>query len=300
MFENVIVGVNGEHGGRDAIALAEALIASDGRLTFAHVNSGVPMAAKGNPPEYAPAEREWSLQILEAARAESRIFAELSMISATTVSKGLHQLAERCRSDLLVIGSSHLSAARRIFAGSDPKATVTAAPCAVAIAPSGYRTSEHTFSRIGVAYDHSAESRRALAAGRVLADQFAAKLSAWHAVEVLPFRFISGAKVGYDLLTDVSDEMQHLEGIEPQEIYGDATDALAINSDSVDLLVIGSHDRGPVGRAVHGTTARGLANGSSCPLLVLGHHAGGAGGSGVAIVDESMLERVLHEGGPVG
>lgn len=299
MFDNVIVGVNGEHGGRDAIALATKLLATGGRLTFAHINFGFSVAAKGNPPEFAQAERERSLEILEAARAESGTPADLSIISSATVSKGLHQLAERCGSDLLVIGSNHLSAARRMFAGSDTKATMTGAPCAVAIAPSGYETEEHTFSRIGVAYDHSAESRRALAVGRLLAEQFTAKLSAWHAVEVVPFRFASAAKVGYDLLTDVSQEMQSMAGVEPHEVYGNPADALAFNSDSVDLLLIGSHDRGPVGRAVHGTTARGLANGCSCPLLVLGRHSSGADGSGLATVDESVLERVPNKGGPV-
>lgn len=108
---------------------------------------------------------------------------------------------------------------------------------------------------------------------------------------MIQFRFVSAAKVGYDLLTDVSQEMQALDGVEPHEIYGNATDALALNSDSVDLLLIGSHDRGPVGRAVHGATARGLATGCRCPLLVLGRHAGSDGSNPVTI-DEPVLERV--------
>lgn len=150
MFDNVIVGVNGEHGGRDAIALTTMLLAPGGKLTFAHVNGGSAIAAKGNPREFAQAERERSLQILEAARTESQLPAELSMIGSPTISKGLHQLAERCDSDLLVIGSNHLSTARRMFAGSDTKAAMTGAPCAVAIAPTGYETETHTFSKIGV------------------------------------------------------------------------------------------------------------------------------------------------------
>lgn len=40
MFKNVLVGVDGRAGGRDAIALACKLTNPDGKLTLAHVHSG--------------------------------------------------------------------------------------------------------------------------------------------------------------------------------------------------------------------------------------------------------------------
>jgi hypothetical protein len=40
MFENVLVGVNGTSGSQDAIALASALTASEGKLTIANVHPG--------------------------------------------------------------------------------------------------------------------------------------------------------------------------------------------------------------------------------------------------------------------
>lgn len=40
-------------------------------------------------------------------------------------------------------------------------------------------------------------------------------------------------------------------------------------SASLDLLVIGSRDYGPVGRLVHGSVARQLLSHTRCPLLIL-------------------------------
>ena len=40
MFKNVLVGVDGRAGGRDAIALASQLANPDGKLTLAHVHTG--------------------------------------------------------------------------------------------------------------------------------------------------------------------------------------------------------------------------------------------------------------------
>ena len=40
MFENVLVGVDGRPGGRDAVALATELLADTGKLTIGHVRQG--------------------------------------------------------------------------------------------------------------------------------------------------------------------------------------------------------------------------------------------------------------------
>ena len=40
MFEQIVVGVDGREGGRDAVALAKLLVAADGELTLVHVVPG--------------------------------------------------------------------------------------------------------------------------------------------------------------------------------------------------------------------------------------------------------------------
>jgi len=37
MFRQIVVGVDGREGGRDAVALARLLVAADGELTLAHI-----------------------------------------------------------------------------------------------------------------------------------------------------------------------------------------------------------------------------------------------------------------------
>jgi|ERR1019366_10823383 hypothetical protein len=46
MFANVVVGVDGRQGGRDAIALARQLAAPDAAITLAHVYGGGSLASK--------------------------------------------------------------------------------------------------------------------------------------------------------------------------------------------------------------------------------------------------------------
>jgi hypothetical protein len=60
-----------------------------------------------------------------------------------------------------------------------------------------------------------------------------------------------------------------LGGIEPHGAYGEASEALALYSDTVDLLIVGSRGYGPLGRLFHGSTSHVLARRAGCPLLVL-------------------------------
>jgi hypothetical protein len=47
MFDNVLVGVDGRQGGRDAIALARRLCAPEARIALAHVDGSDLMLGRG-------------------------------------------------------------------------------------------------------------------------------------------------------------------------------------------------------------------------------------------------------------
>ena len=47
MFTNVLVGVDGRQGGRDAIALAKQLADSDARMVFGHVGPRAERSGRG-------------------------------------------------------------------------------------------------------------------------------------------------------------------------------------------------------------------------------------------------------------
>lgn len=95
MFKQIVVGVDENDGGRDAIALAKRLLARDGVLTLAYIFAGDPYVYRGASAAYEASERERALELLEAAREESGVQANLRWRGSPSVGRGLHELARR-------------------------------------------------------------------------------------------------------------------------------------------------------------------------------------------------------------
>ena len=271
-FKNVVVGVDGAEGGRDAIALARVLCVPGGQLTLAYVYLGE-TPWPGSSGSYDLVERERSQDLLKQAREEAGVAAQLRWHGAPSPGRGLHELVETLGADLLVIGSSRRGLIGRVLTGDDTRAALNGAPCAVAVAPAGYARQTVVMREIGVGYDGSPESEHALGVARDIAAQHHAKLSAFEAVS-LPSYLVSGpVEYREDMIEEMVDSAKErvaaIQGVEPHAAYGLPAVELALFSASVDLLVIGSRSYGPLGRLVHGSTAQQLATRASCPLLVL-------------------------------
>jgi nucleotide-binding universal stress UspA family protein len=273
MFNKVIVGVDGEEGGRDAIALASRLMAKDGELTLAYAYHGDPHVWRGSSPPYEAAETERTRGLLRRAREEAGVEAQLRWEGSPSVGRGLHELAEATGADLLVVGSSRRGVLGRVMLGDDTRAALNGAPCAVAIAPAGYAHEPHLMREIGIGYNGSAESEHALAVARSLASMHTAKLSAFEAVSLPTTAYMSAGlppeEVVEEMVRSARERVAALDGVEPHAAYGPAAEELALYSASLDLLVLGSRDYGPLGRLVHGSTSQQLARNARCPLLVL-------------------------------
>jgi nucleotide-binding universal stress UspA family protein len=99
MFSNVVVGVDGQDGGRDAIALAQVLLARDGKLTLAYVYRGDPYVYGGASAAYAAAEAQAAHELLERERSEAGIEGELRWQGSTSPGRGLHELCEDAGAD---------------------------------------------------------------------------------------------------------------------------------------------------------------------------------------------------------
>jgi nucleotide-binding universal stress UspA family protein len=215
VFSNVIVGVDGGLHGGDALALARRLAAPGGELRLVHLDVG-DWAASGLP----DGETVGGVKVVTE--------------SAPSVGDGLHRLAEERGADLLVVGSSRRGMFGRVLLGDDTRASLNGAPCAVAIAPSGFSARESPFSVVGVAYNESRESEEALATARDLA------------------------------------KTNHLEvralQVVPTPSYGEE---LAAFGAEVDLLVVGSRGYGPLQRLIHGSTSDYLMRHARCALLIL-------------------------------
>ncbi len=171
MFDNVLVGVDGRPGGRDAIALATQLMDPDGRLTLVHVHHGEVAEERGD-----------TRELLERERDRAGVEAELVSAVAANPGRGLHQQADERGADLLVVGSCSRGVLGRAMLGDDTRAALNGAPCAVAIASRGYAEHPAPLANVGVAYNGSPQSEVALAAARELAARTRATV---HAVEVV-------------------------------------------------------------------------------------------------------------------
>jgi nucleotide-binding universal stress UspA family protein len=273
MFHNVLVGVDEQPGGRDAITLGKDLLAEDGELTFAHVHLGEAKPTRGTSPAFEAAQQERSRQLLEAARAETGVDAQFAWVGRPSVGRGLHELAERRGADLLVVGSTSRGLFGRVLIGDDTRDALNGAPCAVAVAPAGYSERTLHWREIGVGYDGSPESEHALAIARRFASELGAKVSAFEAVS-LPRYLLSGGPDPVDksiaeFVDEARDRIAVLGDVEPHAAYGAAAEELALYGASVDLLIVGSRGYGPIGRLVHGSTSQRLAHIARCPLLVL-------------------------------
>jgi nucleotide-binding universal stress UspA family protein len=273
MFTKIVVGVDGRQGGRDAVALAKRLMAPDGTLALAHVYAGELSRWRGSNLEFDGAERQESLELLREARDDAAIAASLHYLGAPSTGQGLHVIAELIGADVLVVGSTHRGLLGRVLLGDDTRAALNGAPCAIAVAPAGYAQEPGVMREIGVGYNGSPESEHALRVARELAAEYEARLSAFEVVSLPSYYFAGGSPAVdesiEDMVKDARERIAALGGVEPHAVYGRPAEELAIYSASLDLLIVGSRDYGPLGRVVHGSTSHQLARLARCPLLVL-------------------------------
>jgi len=271
MFKNVLVGVDGRQGGRDAIALARQLASSDGGLTLAHVCA--PFLGRGAV-ESLPWQRAEAQRLLERERDRAAVDADLAVGDPFPVGPGLHGLAEQRRADLLVVGSTRHALLGRVLMGDDCRASLDGAPCAIAIAPRGYALAPHRLERVGVGYDASPESEHALTAAREIARRHAGEINVLWVVSLQNVREEKPIPADWpsavdELIDRHAARLARLQDVHGVVTYGGPREELVQFGKDLDLLVVGSRGYGPVGRLVHGSVSGYLVGHATCPLLVL-------------------------------
>ena len=278
MFENVLVGVDGSANGRDAITLASRLAGPGAKLTLANVQAGETHPLHAITPGLLAEEHDASLQLLERERAETGAEAELLSLDAASPGAGLHRQAEDQRADLLVVGSCSRGAFGRAMLGDDTRAALNGSPCAVAIAARGYAApaggAGNPIAKVGVAYNGSPESERALAKAREVAEPTRAQIEVLEVVAIPSYAFtgLMAPAIGDSvdlMITEANARLSKLPGVAGRAVYGLAGEELAAFSKDVDLLVVGSRSYGPVKRLVLGSTSDYLERHARCSLLVL-------------------------------
>ena len=273
MFSNVLVGIDGRQGGRDAIALARQLAAPNAGITLAHVYGGRTMGGRASALA-VPLEAEASEQLLARERTDAGMQAETASCYESSAGRGLHELAEQRHADLLVVGSTRHALLGRVLMGDETRAAFNGAPCAIAIAPRGYTQAAHRLVRLGVGYDGSLQSVNALRAARELAARYGANITALWVVSLQSVREEKPIPADWpkaidELIERCSERLGELRDVEGAVAYGGPREELARFGSELDLLIVGSRGYGPVGRLFHGSVSSYLVGHATCPLLVL-------------------------------
>jgi nucleotide-binding universal stress UspA family protein len=261
MYRTILVGYDGSDQAEDALALAEQLAEPTGAaLIVARVLAPGSLIAGGSDPQLQGADVE-QLRRLECAA--GAVDAEAQTLMGGSVPRGLQALAEENGADLIVVGSSHRGRVGRTLAGSVATGLLHGAPCAVAVAPRGYR--DRTLARLDAVvtgFDGSAESGQALMAAWQLARAAQAKLRIV-AVAVEP---------EHDQLRESLAEARRTvpDGLEIDTRLptGDAVEVLKEAVGAGTLLVVGSRGYGPLRRVFRGSVSTKLVRGTPGPLLV--------------------------------
>lgn len=279
MFRQIVVGIDEETRGRDAIALARGLAAEGARLTFAHVHPAMTAAAMaaaaaddGHVTDRQVDCPEETHDLLVAAIRESGEDASMRWIGAPGVGVGLEAIATAVGADLLVVGSTGRGRLTRTLLGNPTTDALAEANCAVAVAPLGYADRPHSLHRVGVAYDESPASEAALSLAGQLAQGLGATLSAVEVVRA-PRGVLEPGRRQIEksvvALKHARDRLAEHEGVEVHVACGRVVDQLAGYSSAVDILVAGARGAGLLGLLMHPSTTAALTDSVHCPLLVL-------------------------------
>lgn len=274
MFRNVLVGVDGRDGGRDAIALARDLGGPRARYVLANVVSGsIPGRAGAF---WLTTSSRYAQTLLDEERQRAGIAANAVVACDRSPGRALHELALSEQADLIVVGAGRRRHLPRVLLGDDALATVDRCSCAVAVAvaSTGYRDHHDEWTTIGVGDDDSLLGDRAL--------EVACELSHVHHASVRALSIVGPADLSYkELMLDdwspVADRVEERRrarlaawpGVEGEVLRGDALELLIELSSEVDLLVVATRGQGAIKRMLNGSTARRLATATHCPLLVL-------------------------------
>lgn len=253
MFETIVVGVDGHEGGRAALALAGAIQRALGSEIVA-------VTAYSH-------DHEHPEQLLAKETRGAGVDTRTLAVPDSSPARALHHVAEREHAGLIIVGSDHQGPVGRVLAGGVTNGTLHGAPCAVAVAPIALAGTAPALRTIGVGYDGSPESEKALDLGVSLTHATRAELEL---MCVLAAPAPPGEQADA-LLTEAARGIGAHARTWTTEGVPDVE--LARHSSQLDLLVVGSRGYGPLKRLMLGSTTVQLVRSSSCPVIVLARGA---------------------------
>jgi nucleotide-binding universal stress UspA family protein len=265
VMNRIIVGCDADPSSRDAVRFGAVLARVTGaELILAHAYRH---------------DRAAALDLLSDAerRVPYGTRAQMRAVKSGSPSHALHDLADAENADVIVIGRRRDTRGQTSF--------VTGARCPVAVAPRGFADERDPALRvIGVAFDGSPEARAAVDVAAMLANAAGAAIRLIGVAHepARPASGMTGAWVAAEFdhhaalqreLESAADELP--PDLRPQVVLrrGDPAATLIDEGAPLSLLVMGSHDRGPIRRALLGSVSAAVLRDPPCPVLVAGRAA---------------------------
>lgn len=232
------------------------------------------------------------------ALALGQVLAQATGAEVVVASSGkdddLAHLAQAYRSDLIVLGPTHRGPISKVVPGATVERLLGQAPCAVAVAPRGFRGRTSRSSSwqpligagedvgmrvVGVGFDGSSSAREALAMAADLAIPNGAALRVYTVARKHPLP--PGEKApspgGQDAETEALRAALHESAAAlpsearalPVFLRGDpAEELIKASREGADLLVLGCRSGGPLRRKLHQSVTSDVMQRVSCPVLV--------------------------------
>jgi nucleotide-binding universal stress UspA family protein len=192
-----------------------------------------------------------------------------------SASAGLHDLAMSTGAALIVVGSSHRTHLGRLNRGGVAESVLPHAPAPIAVAPHGYAEADAALWTIGCGVDGSPQSLTALAWADHLARRRGATLRVLGVHAPVAFGGISTTGAfGYQSATatlrrDLEEQMvaaiaAHGIAADRQLLDGGPAAMLIDATAGLDLLVLGSRDRGRIRSLLRRSVARASLSARRC------------------------------------
>lgn len=262
----ILVGIDGSSRGDDALAFGVALAEALG--------TGVLLAHAYGPGE----DRECARAILEERRGVVRTVPVESVAHADpSPARALHRVATAWRVALIVVGAGHRAGLGLVLPGSTGQQLLQQAAAAVAVAPRGWRApAEAPFRHIGCGYDGSPEGNAALATASELTRALGGELEVIRAFWAAPPSGPQGIAIAADLEARANAGLgEEVRGL-PSDVHArarvllnDPGRALVAHSTELDVLVLGSRGKGPLGAIWAGSVSGRVIREASCPVIVV-------------------------------
>jgi nucleotide-binding universal stress UspA family protein len=279
----IVVGADGQDGGWEALGLAQRFAEPEGAhliVVCAYPALAVQHATAVWPRISEPADAD---AVLDAARAQLASERDAEFVSAAGSTPGsvLQRVAAGRGADLIVIGSSRRAPFGRALGGDVVQQTLDHPACPVAIAPRGEPGRAAALAHVGIAVDGTPESLAAVrwAGALALAPFHVRTLELIH-VDTRADQPAVGAHGALDHLGD-EHRLEAFAALRAvgrlssnvivawTDAAGPVVPALGDLEADLDLLVLGTHGRGPFGRLLHGGVASDVAACAECPIVAV-------------------------------